>query len=258
MYRFTHAIVRAPGGSVVRGLRSSGAGDPDPAAFLAQHRDYVAALEDAGLDVTVLPALEDFPDSVFVEDAALCLPGTAITLKPGAPTRAGETAALRPILGKRFDSVIELPGDGTVDGGDVLFAGEEAFIGLSARTDEEGCAALSSVLADLGYRVRRVASPPGVLHLKSDCGLLDSETIFATRRLAASGCFSGYRVIEAPGGEEAAANLVRVNDVVLLRSGFPRARTLLEAAGFALKILDADQAALVDGGLSCMSLRFAR
>ncbi len=256
-WHFSHALVRSPGGSVADGLRMAGTRTPDPAIFLQQHQSYVAALEAAGVEVTVLPALEQFPDSVFVEDAALCAPGAAITLRPGAATRRGEAAAIRPQLETLFDTVIDLPGEGSVDGGDVLLTDEEAFIGLSKRSDEKGCQALSSLLAELGYRSRIVQSPPEVLHFKSDCGLLDSDTIFATQRLAATGCFSDYRVIEAPSGEEAAANLVRVNDAVLLRKGFPRTKALLRDAGFSVTTLATDEAALIDGGLSCMSLRFS-
>jgi len=256
-WRFSRALVRLPGASVAAGLRMAGTRTPDAEKFLRQHQAYVAALKAAGVQVTVLPALEQFPDSVFVEDAALCVPGTAITLRPGAATRRGEAAAIRPHLESLFNTVVDLPGEGTVDGGDVLLADEEAFIGLSKRSDEKGCEALASLLDELGYRSRRVQSPPEVLHFKSDCGLLDSDTFFATRRLAATRCFSDYRVIEAPAGEEAAANLVRVNDVVLLRTGFPRTEVLLQDSGFAVTTLATDQAALVDGGLSCMSLRFS-
>lgn len=256
-WRFTQAIVRSPGRSVAAGLRKAGAHPPDFAKFRLEHDAYVAALASAGVEVTVLPALEAFPDSVFVEDAALCVCGTAITLRPGAPTRLGEAAAIRPALESLFDTVLDLPGEGSVDGGDVLLFDDEAFIGLSGRTDEKGCEALASLLEDLGYRSKRVHLPPDALHLKSDCGLLDSATVFATRRLAATGCFPDYRVIEAPAGEEAAANLVRVNDVVLVRAGFPRTGALLRESGFAVTTLSADEAARVDGGLSCMSLRFA-
>lgn len=256
-WRFTHAIARSPGASVSAGLRKTGGHPPDSGQFRVEHEAYVAALASAGVEVTALPALEAFPDSVFVEDAALCVGGTAITLRPGAPTRRGEAAAIRPVLESLFESVLDLPGEGSVDGGDVLLTDDQAFVGLSERTDEKGCEALSSLLEDLGYRIRKVHSPPEVLHLKSDCGLLDSNTIFATRRLAATGCFAGYKVIEAPEGEEAAANLVRVNGVVFVRTGFPRTEELLRKAGFAVTALSADQAARVDGGLSCMSLRFA-
>lgn len=256
-FRFTHAITRQPAASVERGLRAGGGAGPDPAAFRIQHASYVAALEAAGVEVTTLAPLEAYPDSVFVEDAALCPAGGAIVLRPGARSRAGEATAIRPALVDAFATVVDLPGEGFVDGGDVLLADEEAFVGLSARTDRPGYEALEALLADFGYRSRRVEAPAGVLHFKSDCGLLDATTVFATRRLAASGCFSDYRVIEAPAGEEAAANLIRINDVVLVSAGYPSTAALLRDAGYAVVAVAIDEAACLDGGLSCMSLRFA-
>ncbi len=256
-FRFTHFLSRHPARSVVDGLRDGGGIDPDPALFGAQHAAYVKALEDIGGPVTLLPALEQFPDSVFIEDPAICSGDTAIALRPGTVSRFGETAELRPTLLGIFDTVIDLPGDGFVDGGDVLLTDHEAFIGLSARTDQTGFNALADVLNDLGYVARKVETPPNILHFKTDCGLLDSETIFSSCTLAATDCFSGYRVIEAPEGEEAAANLIRINDVVLLSAGHPKTEELLTTHGYTVRTLDTSEAARVDGGLSCMSLRFS-
>lgn len=257
-YRFTHALCRKPGTSIASGLRAGGGPDPDPAIFLAEHAAYVGALESAGASVTVLEALEAYPDSVFVEDAALCLAGTAIVLRPGAHSRFGEAAAITPALEKLFPRIVHLPGDGGfVDGGDILATDDEVLVGLSARTDRQGIAALEPVVNDLGYRLRIVETPAGVLHFKTDCGLLDNETVFATRLLAGGGGLSGYKVLECPDGEEAAANLVRFNDTVLLRTGFPRTAEMLDHEGYDVTLLDTGQAALVDGGLSCMSLRFS-
>ena len=255
-FRFTHALCRKPGRSIAAGLRAGSGPDPDPDAFLAEHAAYVAALAETGASVTVLEPLEAFPDSVFVEDPVLCAAGTAIVLRPGAASRFGEAAAIRPDLERLFPRVVAID-RGFVDGGDILLGEDEAMVGLSERTDREGVAALEEVLSELGYRLRIVETPPGVLHFKSDCGLLDAGTVFSTRALAASGCFSGYRVIEAPEGEEAAANLIRFNDHVFMRTGFPRTRALLEKSGYSVRTLSADQAACVDGGLSCMSLRFS-
>ncbi len=256
-YRFTHFLSRTPARSVVDGLRDGNGDDPNPEKFEAQHAAYVEALLASGGSVKLLPALEEFPDSVFIEDPAIVSGSTAIVLRPGAESRFGEASALRPTLVETFDTVIDLPGDGFVDGGDVLLSDDEAFIGLSARTDQAGFDALAGILSDLGYRARRVETPPEILHFKTDCGLLDSETIFSSRALAATGCFEGYRVIEAPDGEEAAANLIRVNDVVLLSAGHPKTEDLLTSQGYSVKTLDTSEAAKVDGGLSCMSLRFA-
>ena len=94
-----------------------------------------------------------------------------------------------------------------------------------------------------------------MLHFKTDCAIVDDHTVFATARLAASGCFAGYHVIVAPEGEEAAANLIRVNDLVIMRTGFPATATQLRDEGYDVVTIDADEAAKVDGGLSCMSLR---
>ncbi len=253
-YRFTHAVSRKPGQSIANGISSTGI-KPDINRFAEQHAIYVETLRRAGLEVHLLDALEAFPDSVFVEDPALCPAGTAIVLRPGAESRFGEADALAPDLERIFGTITRLE-RGRVDGGDILLTDTEALIGLSERTDREGYEALSPLLEDLGYKPRIVETPEGVLHFKSDCSLLDSETIFATPLLNASGCFPGYRVIETPEGEEAAANLIRVNDVVIMRTGFPRTREALDASGFETVAVDAGEVAKLDGGLSCMSLRF--
>jgi len=255
-YRFERYLCRAPGDSVVRGLRGTDGDDPDPERFRAEHAAYRAALEAAGGVVEMLPALDDYPDSVFIEDAALCIGDTAIALRPGAPSRAGEVAEVVPALERHFGRVVTLDGPGTVDGGDVLVTETDAFVGLSSRTDRGGFEALASILDGLGLSAQPVALPYGVLHLKSDCGLLDENTIFATPRLAASGCFAGYDVIETPDGEAAAANLVRVNDVVLVVKGFWQTAALLGSKGYRVETVDVGEAAKLDGGLSCMSLRF--
>lgn len=256
-FKFTHALARAPGESVARGLRAGSGGDPVPDKFVREHDDYLQALTKAGLNTVVLPKMEQFPDSVFVEDAALCLDNKVVLLRPGAASRLGEAAALEPDLLEIFDAVVKLPGQGHVDGGDVLLTDSVAFIGLSERTDQEGISALTPILDAHGYTVKIVHTPVGVLHFKSDCGLLDNKTIFSTRILARSGCFEGFNVIEAPQGEEAAANLIRINDFVLVRAGFPKTRALLEQCGYKTLTVATEQAAKIDGGLSCLSLRFA-
>ena len=257
-FRFSHALARRPSPAVVNGLRASAGPDPDFAVFSAQHDAYRKALTDAGVAVTTLPADNAHPDSVFVEDAALMIDGQAIILKPGAVSRRGEAARMAEDATGHVDGVIHLTDDGRVDGGDILVTGREALIGLSERTDTAGANAVGAVLAALGVASRRLGTPPAVLHFKSDCGLLDGDTVFATERLAASGFFAGYDVVTAPAGEEAAANLVRVNDHVLLASGFPRSAEMLDRLGYRVKLIDIGEAAKIDGGLSCMSLRYTR
>ena len=255
-YRFNRAIVRTPGQSVVDGLSEAGLGPPSPEIFLAQHRAYVAALERAGLEVEILPALEDFPDSVFVEDTSLCLPEGAILLRPGAPSRSGEADAIAPALERNFREVHRLDPSGSVDGGDILVTDSAVLVGLSERTNRAGIESLKGLLGGWGYRTRAAAMPGDTLHFKSDCAVLDGDCVLASHRLAGNEAFESLRVLEIPAGEEAAANAIRVNDKVFIPEGFPRTAEMLAAAGYDVETLAISEAAKLDGGLSCMSLRF--
>jgi dimethylargininase len=122
VFEFTTAIVREPGKSVVHGLKSNPASVPTYEGVLAEHRAYVDALARADLSVDILPPLEDFPDSVFVEDPALTFSEGAILLRPGAPSRLAEREEVRGALARHFANVLELGVGEYADGGDVLRA----------------------------------------------------------------------------------------------------------------------------------------
>ncbi|MFQ5437241.1 MAG: dimethylarginine dimethylaminohydrolase family protein [Paracoccaceae bacterium] len=256
VFRFGNAITRAPAASAVNGLRAVDTGTPDIGRMQADHADYVATLRETGADVTVLPALKDYPDSLFVEDAALCLPEGAVLLRPGTNARAGEVAAIAPALCEAFETVLEVKGPGTIEGGDILTTAREILVGLSARTTAEGAAELAELVRPWNYKVRVLETPPGVLHFKTDCALLDEETILTTRRLEVSGCFRDYRIIHTADGEEAAANAIRFNDLVLMPAGFGATADRLRAAGYDVREIGNGECAKLDGGMSCLSLRF--
>ncbi|NUB44019.1 dimethylarginine dimethylaminohydrolase [Fertoebacter nigrum] len=255
-FRFSHAITRRPAASITAGLRAVDTGAPDLALMLAHHADYTAALRATGATIVELDALEPYPDSVFVEDTALCLPEGAVVMRPGAPSRLGEAAEMAPHLAALYGQVVSITGPGFIEGGDILVTEREILVGRSARTDAAGIAELIRLVTPWGHKVREVETPPGVLHFKTDCSLLDAETILATPRLAASGCFDGYRVIHTGEGEEAAANSIRFNDLVLAPAGFLRTAETLDRAGYNLRLIGNSECAKLDGGMSCLSLRF--
>jgi dimethylargininase len=255
IYDYDRAIVRSPCPRAVDGLRADDGPSPSLSGLCAEHEAYVRALEEAGLEVETLPALEDFPDSMFVEDPALVFPEGAILLRSCAPSRAGEAGLLEETLRRRFDQVARLD-EGHADGGDVLATPDIVYIGLSARTDETGARSLARLLAGFGRKARIVETPSGTLHLKSSSSLLDAETIIAGPSLAASRIFDGLRVLEVPGEEEVAANLIRVNDRVLAGAGYPRTLDLIAAHGVEIVPLPVSEIAKLDAGLSCMSLRW--
>lgn len=255
-YQFTHAITRKPSASIIAGLRAVDTGNPDLALMQAHHADYVAALKSTGATVVELDAAEAFPDSVFVEDTALCLPEGAVVMRPGAPTRLGEAAEMAPHLRALYGDVVTVSGPGFIEGGDILVTEREILVGRSARTNAEGVAELTRLVAPWGHSVREVFTPPGVLHFKTDCSLLDAQTILSTRRLDASGCFAGYKVIHVADGEEACANSIRFNDLVIMPAGFPRTAEILANSGYTLRQIGNTECAKLDGGMSCLSLRF--
>ncbi|MDP3194757.1 dimethylarginine dimethylaminohydrolase family protein [Tabrizicola sp.] len=254
---FSHAITRRPSASITRGLRAVDTGTPDLALMQAHQAAYIATLRETGATVVELPALDAYPDSVFVEDTALCLPQGAVIMRPGAPSRLGEAAEMAPHLQALYTRVVAITGsDSFIEGGDILVTGREILVGRSARTNAAGIAELTRLVAPWGHKVREVLTPPGVLHFKTDCSLLDTDTILSTSRLSASGCFEGYTVIDIPDGEEAAANTIRFNDLVLMPAGFPHTRDAITRAGFTLREIGNSECAKLDGGMSCLSLRF--
>lgn len=253
-YRFTHAITRKPSSSVVEGLRAVDTGAPNFEQMQQDHDAYTETLREAGAIIHELPALENFPDSVFVEDAALCLSKGAVLMRPGAATRRGEVEHMKATLESLYTDVREI-NNGFIEGGDILITGTEILVGRSERTDAAGVAELKQLVEDWGYSVREVITPEGVLHFKTDCSLLDPNTVLCTKRLATSGCFESYNVIFTAEGEEAAANAIRFNDYVMMPAGFPKTASLLQKEGYLVKQINNTECAKVDGGMSCLSLR---
>ena len=252
VFDFDRAIVREPAESVVDGLRT-GSEPPGFDRILAEHSAYVAALEAAGIVVETLPALPGHPESVFVEDPAFVLPEGAILLRPGAPSRLGESASLASVL-KRHFAAVAVVDEGFVDGGDILILPDEILVGLSDRTDRAGAARFRELAGDLGRGARIVEPPPGLLHLKTGCALVDESTLIAVPAMAP--LFPGYEVLVTPEGEEHSANLIRVNDRILMGAGFPKTAALLGERGLDVVETPASEIAKIDAGLSCMSLRW--
>ena len=254
-YQFTHAIVRQPAKSIIKGLRAVDIGLPDYAQMMSDHEDYKEALTFAGVEVISLTPLDKFPDGQFVEDTALCLPKAAILMRPSAPSRHGEVNEIVPKLSKLFKKVFEIEKPGHVEGGDILITGKEILVGHSARTNASGISQLSEIVAPLGYVVREVFTPSDILHFKTDCSLLCPNEILSTERLQSSGCFDGYQVINVADGEEAAANVIRVNDYVIMPAGFPKTKAILENRDYKVIAINNTECAKLDGGVSCLSLR---
>ena len=251
---FTHAITRLPGKNFYQGLTTSNLGPPDYTLILQQHHAYRQTLLSLGLDVVVLPPEPAFPDAYFVEDPAIITPKIAVITRPGAPSRQGEEATLEPIL-KFYRPVAHISPPGTLDGGDVLMVGEHFFIGLSERTNEEGANQLSTILYSSGYTCETVPVAAG-LHLKSSVNFIGANRLLITETLANNPAFSGFDKIIVDDEEAFAANTLYVNHVLLIPKGNPQIYQKLTDMAMRIIQMDVSEVQKMDGGLTCMSLRF--
>lgn len=255
---FQHAIVRPPGSNFASGLTTAALGAPDYALALQQHDQYCAALQRCGLALTRLPIDEDHPDSTFVEDTAILTARCAVLTRPGAPSRAGEVAGMREALAQFFPALQTINAPGTVDGGDICEAGSHFFIGISKRTNTEGARQLAGLLAHAGYTstIVDIRGAPGILHLKSGLAYLGGNRLVVIEALAGEKALREYELITTAANEEYAANCVRVNDYVLVAEGYPAFTAALRGLGYAVLPLAMSEFQKMDGGLSCLSLRF--
>ncbi|MGE0031622.1 MAG: dimethylarginine dimethylaminohydrolase family protein [Steroidobacteraceae bacterium] len=256
--RYTRAIVRPPPPTYAQGITSANEGAPELARALTQHQAYCLALEQCGLAVSVLSADADFPDSCFVEDAAVLTPRGAITTRPGAPSRAGEVSSIVAALHAYFSEIASITAPGTVDGGDVCEAEGHFLIGLTQRTNEEGASQLAGLLADIGFpsSVIDLRGSRRLLHLKTGLSYLDDGRMLITSDVPRTAALAPYELVEAPDSERYAANCLCLNDKLVIAEGYPATRAALEACGYEILALGMSEFRKMDGGLSCLSLRF--
>ena len=257
-HRFDHALVRPPGHTFAEGLTTVDLGVPDIARALAQHAAYCRALESAGLALLRLPADDALPDSTFVEDTALLFGRHGVRTRPGAASRAGEVAAIAAALAPWYPQLERVEPPGTLDGGDVCDTGDLVLIGLSARTNAEGARQLARLLERFGRRSTIIDFPaaPGLLHLKSGLSWLGDGRIAVVRALAGHPALAPFERIVVDEAEAYAANCLRVNDRLLVAAGFPRFAGELRRLGYDVVPLEMSEFAKLDGGLTCLSLRF--
>jgi dimethylargininase len=252
---FNQAIVRRPGKSLVNGITTAGLGQPDYQRALRQHDAYIEALQRCDLAVTVMEADEDYADGMFVEDAALVMPGLAVVTRPGAASRRGETDSIKRQLAQFVDQIETIEAPGTVDGGDIMMVGKHFYIGLSERTNETGAGQMIGYLNKHGYNGSTIQVSEG-LHFKSSVSYLENNQIIVTAELSGEPALAGFNAIVLDSANAYSANSVWVNDHVLVPSGFAGTSQSIKKLGYEVIELDVSEFRKLDGGLSCLSLRF--
>jgi len=252
---FSKAIVRKPGSNFCEGITTAHLGKPDYKKALKQHAEYINALEKCNVAVTILPPHPQFPDSVFVEDTAVVTEKCAVVCRPGAQSRQGEEQSIEKVLSTYNHTIEHITPPGTLEGGDVLRAEDHFYIGLSSRTNKGGAEQLIEILVKYGYSGSSV-SLKHLLHLKTGIAYIGRGVFLVAGELIHHPEFISQDHISVEDKEAYAANAIAVNDSVLIPAGFPSTRKKIESAGFPVIEIDVSEFQKMDGGLSCLSLRF--
>ena len=256
--KFNNVIVRRPCRAICEGITSAPElGKPIYEKALQQHDTYIEALKQCGVEVTVLEADERYPDSCFVEDPALITRKCAIITNPGAASRNGEKNEIIGAVKKFFpeDKIEYIKDPGTLEGGDVMMVGDTFYVGLSARTNAEGIRQLTEILNKYGLECIQVPLEK-VLHLKTGVNYIENNNMLVSGEFIEKPEFEKYNKIVIPEDEAYAANCIWVNDTVIVPEGYPAVLKAVQDAGYKTLLVDTSEFRKIDGGLSCLSLRF--
>ena len=252
---FSKAIVRKPGKNLINGLTNASLGIPDYHRAIEQHELYISALQTCGLKVIELAADEDFPDSTFVEDTALLTPKCAIITNPGAKSRRGEIIKMKEVIKEFYSDIHEIKSPGTVEAGDIMMVGDHYYIGLSQRTNQAGANQVINILNKYGMSGSMIKLEK-VLHLKTCLAYLENNNLVACGEFLSNLEFQKFNLLEIPEKESYAANCIWINDKVLIPKGYPVSKQKILDEGYQIIEIDVSEFRKLDGGLSCLSLRF--
>lgn len=252
---FTNAIVKTPCRNMVHGISAANMGKPDYSLALKQHKDYILALKHCGLKVMVLDPDESFPDSTFIEDACLITPRCAVITNPGAASRRDETIRVAEAV-KGFGLPVEhIQSPGTLDAGDVMMVKNHYFTGLSERTNIDGASQLNTILKKYDYTSSTIGLEK-VLHLKTGISYLENNNLLAFGEFLTKPALSDFNILAVDPDESYAANSVWINGKVLVPKGFSKTVRMIKDADYQIIEVDVSEFRKLDGGLSCLSLRF--
>lgn len=252
--KWTNAITRKPGKNFATGLTTAKLGKPNYGLVLRQHAAYVNALKAVGLAVIELDPLPAYPDAHFVEDTAVVTPEMAVITNPGAASRQGEEKSIAEALAQ-YRRLENIQAPGTLDGGDVLMIDNHFLIGISERTNLQGAEQFGNILKKYAKTWSTIQVGAG-LHFKSSVNYVGKNTLIVTRNFADHGALQAYDKIIVSAEEEYAANVLWINDYLLAPKGFTDTKTKLKALDLEIIELDVSEMQKMDGGLTCLSLRF--
>lgn len=241
-------------------------------AYVQVFRDMIA--EGYNVELIELPALNELPDSMFVEDVAMLYNDCAVITRPGAPSRRPEVDPMVETVKKLRPDNYRIVEPGTVDGGDVLYVANSkyVFVGKSTRSNDAAFEQMTAYLGKHGLECVQCVVK-GVLHLKSAVSFASEDTVLLNPEWIDPAIFTsrGFRVIEVDAKEPDSANVLSFSaekDGKALRTIFSPAAfpgTAARIRAFAEEetkagrptrqiLLKVDEIAKAEGALTCCSL----
>jgi len=252
---FKQAIVRKPCKNFQFGISTSNLGKPDYRRALLQHSKYIEALVKCKLSVIELNEDNHFPDSTFVEDTAIVDKEFAVITNLGEKSRQGEEIEISHKLKRFYKNIESIRKPGTLEGGDVMKVEDHFYIGLSSRTNNEGANQLTRILKSYGYSASIVPLKE-VLHLKTGISYLGDSILLVSGEFKNRSDLKEFNLIEVQISEAYATNSLRINEYVLIPKGYPNLKKQIQNYNFKVLELEMSEFEKMDGGLSCLSLRF--
>lgn len=256
---FTKAITKKPCKALIDGITTAmfGEGKPVYEDAVKQHDQYVATLQELGLEVMDLEADERYPDSCFVEDPAVVMERCAVITNPATDSRNGEKFEIVSAIEKFYDKsqIFYIEAPGTMEGGDIMQVGDHFYVGLSDRTNEEGAKQFNDIVTKFGYTSSTIRVTEG-LHLKDFVIHLGNKDMLVSAHMDKEPSFKDFNRFVVDADELYAINSMNINGTILVPDGFPKTKKIIEDLGYPIKLMDTSEFSKIDGSLTCLSLRF--
>jgi len=253
---FRYAIVKRPSKSLVDGITGNADyGIPDYNKAVKQHDRYIEALKKCNVEVEILEASENYPDSCFVEDVAVVTKNFALITNPGADSRNGEIKDIIPVLKKYRENLEYIKVPGTLEGGDVMMVDDHFYIGLSKRTNREGAEQFIQYLEKYGLS-GSIVPVKGILHLKTGMSYIEGNNLLITHTYTENPSFDSFNLILIEDADSYSSNCIWINDHVIVPAGYEKNAKKIADLGYTVHEVEMSEYMKLDGGLSCLSLRF--
>ncbi|MGZ8831787.1 MAG: dimethylarginine dimethylaminohydrolase family protein [Thermoanaerobaculia bacterium] len=217
-----------------------------------QHQAYERCINGHGYTLIHVDPAPSMPDGVFVEDTVIVLDEVAVIMRPGAESRRRETETVELAL-EPYRPLEHIVSPATIDGGDVLRVGRTLYVGRSQRTTDDAIEQLREIVWTHGYTVVPTAFH-GCLHLKSAVTQIGERTLLCNPGWIRP--IEGLGMIAIDRAEPLAANVLRLDDTIIMAAEHPRTRAILERAGYAVETVSMSELLKAEAGVTCCSVIF--